>query len=212
MKERSVNFIRNNGENYADFRNSKYFCDGIFYCPANLFDQPQGQRHLGKFGVVGSWYNWLDCLLCVVNKRQKLKRLGEGILQIRDHGKPLPHRKDGGKITKPIIPCPDVLEAEVLASVMKWLKRNRIQCDRNNVGSGDLDNRGAIHSYGIKSGGDIIGLLPSGIHFEIECKRGRGGSLSLGQQERRDLIRKNKGVYLVIHGVAELELLMRGLL
>lgn len=149
-----------------------------------------------------------------MNKRQKLKRLGDGILHIRDHGfgKRIPGRKDGAEATKPMIPCPDVLEAEVLKAVMMWLKRNRIQCDRNNVGSGDLDNRGEIHSYGIKYGGDIMGCLPNGVHFEIECKRGSGGTLSLGQQERRDLIRKNKGVYLVIHGTPELELLMRGLL
>ncbi|MBW8002585.1 MAG: hypothetical protein FVQ80_11275 [Planctomycetes bacterium] len=145
-------------------------------------------------------------------KRDKMRRLGEGILEIRDHGKPLPHRKDGGKSTKPITPCPDVLEAEVLKAVMTWLKRNRILCDRNNVGSGDLDNRGAIHSYGIKYGGDIMGCLPDGIHFEVECKRGRGGVLSVGQQKRRDLIRKNHGIYLVIHGVPELELMMKGLL
>lgn len=150
----------------------------------------------------------------MLKKSDKMRLLGEGILHIRDHGYEtrLPGRKDGGISTHPSVPCPDVLEAEVLKAVMTWLKRNRIQCDRNNVGSGDLDNRGAIHSYGIKTAGDIMGLLPTGIHFEIECKRGRGGTLSLGQQKRRALIRKNHGIYLVIHGVAELELLMKGLL
>ncbi len=148
----------------------------------------------------------------MLKKSDKMRLLGEGILQIRDHGKPLPGRKDGGKATKPMIQCPDVLEAEVLASVMTWLRRNRIQCDRNNVGSGDLDNRGEYAVYGIKDGGDIMGCLPNGIHFEIEVKRGKGGVLSMGQQKRRDVIRKNHGLYLVIHGVAELELLMKGLL
>lgn len=149
-----------------------------------------------------------------MKKRDKLNRLGEGILHIRDHGydKRLPGRKDGGIQTKPLVPCPDVLEAEVLKAVMTWLKRNRILCDRNNVGSGDLDNRGAIHSYGIKDGGDIIGCLPNGLHLEIEVKRGRGSVLSLGQQQRRDKVRKNKGVYLVVHGVPELELLMKELI
>jgi hypothetical protein len=149
-----------------------------------------------------------------MKKSDKMRRLGEGILHIRDHGygKRLPGRKDGGISTKPIIPCPDVVEAEVLKAVMTWLKRNRILCDRNNVGSGDLDNRGAIHSYGVKYGGDIMGCLPDGIHFEIECKRGSGGVLSMGQQQRRDKVRKNHGVYLVVHGLPELEFLMKGLL
>jgi len=66
--------------------------------------------------------------------------------------------------------------------------------------------------YGIKHAGDIIGILPNGVHFEIETKRGKGGKLSKGQQERMADVRATGGVYLVVHGVNELEFLMKGLI
>jgi len=61
------------------------------------------------------------------------------------------------------------------------------------------------HTYGIVGSGDIIGLLPSGRHLEIECKSGRGGRLSTAQQKRMADIRGNNGLYLVVCSVEELE-------
>ena len=65
-----------------------------------------------------------------------------------------------------------------------------------------------FYSYGIKDGGDIQGLLSNGIHFEIECKRGKGGRLSKGQQKRMREIQESNGLYFVVHGVPELEYYM----
>ena len=109
--------------------------------------------------------------------------------------------------THPTIPCEDVLEHVVLSDCMSWLKKRRIVCDRNNVGMFTVPGSGMCR-FGIKFGGDIIGCLPSGRHYEVECKRGRGGSLSIGQQERRKKVLMDNGVYLVVHSVYELELLV----
>ena len=62
-----------------------------------------------------------------------------------------------------------------------------------------------IYSYGIKNAGDIVGAIKSGIHFEIECKHGKGGRLSIGQQNRMLKVRKSNCYYFVVHGASELE-------
>lgn len=143
-----------------------------------------------------------------LTNKEKCRRLGTGILQIIKDGKP--HgRKDGSILTKPTIPCPDVLEAVVLKDVEEWLGKNRIMYDRNNTGVGQLNGMGNMYRYGIKSGGDIIGCLPNGIHFEIECKRGQGGEMNLDQQKRRTKVRQNNGIYLIVHSVEELECMMQ---
>jgi len=113
--------------------------------------------------------------------------------------------KDGSIATHPMVPvrCP-YPEKDVLHDCLVWLRRNRIPCDRNNTGAGQMGTSG-FYSYGIRNGGDIMGWLPNGIHFEIECKRGKGGRLSKGQQKRRRDIRKTPAYYFVIHGVEELE-------
>jgi len=114
-------------------------------------------------------------------------------------------RKDGSIATKPVVPCPDLPEKNVVKGCIGWLRRHRIFCNRHDTGSGYLGQGTAIATYGIKGGGDIIGLLPDGIHFEIECKQGKGGSLSKRQQKRMKDIRENHGIYLVVHGILELE-------
>ena len=58
---------------------------------------------------------------------------------------------------------------------------------------------------GIIGAGDIIGILPNGRHFEIEVKAGRGGRLSKKQQERQAKVCQALGVYIVVHGLPELE-------
>lgn len=119
--------------------------------------------------------------------------------------------KDGSIATHPVVevrsPYP---EKDVLHDCLVWLHRHRIFCNRHDVGAGDVSGAGYA-TYGIKGAGDIIGLLPDGTHFEIECKRGSGGRLSKGQQKRMKDIRANNGIYFVIHGVNELEYCFEGL-
>ncbi len=77
--------------------------------------------------------------------------------------------------------------------------------DRHDCGSGDIAGAGQA-TYGIRSAGDIIGLIPvTGQHFEIETKRGHGGRLSKGQQERKRKVEASGGLYFVVHGLPELE-------
>jgi len=140
--------------------------------------------------------------------KNKKQQLGKGIVDMI-HAKKAgvkfrPGRKDGGIPTKPVVPCPDIPEAQVLKECISWLRRRRIVCDRMNVGAGHIGVSG-FRTYGIKGAGDIIGLTRHGIHFEIEAKRGRGGVLSLNQQRRKEKIESSKGIYLIIHGVEELE-------
>jgi hypothetical protein len=137
-------------------------------------------------------------------KKEQLRITGKGIIDIMHHGKPQ-GRVNGSIGTKPTVLCENVLEGDVLKRCMSWLKARRIVCDRNNTGMGDIAGDGRKFRYGIKDAGDIIGCLPSGIHFEIECKRGTGGSQSLGQQKRMKKVRESNGVYLIIHGENELE-------
>ncbi len=113
--------------------------------------------------------------------------------------------KDGSISTHPVVPVSVSLsEAKILKNCIKWLKANHILANRNNVGCGVVGESG-FYSYGIAGGGDIIGCLPNGQHFEIECKRGKGGRLSMRQQKRMSDVRKNNGIYYVIHGLSELE-------
>ncbi len=133
-------------------------------------------------------------------KKQTFQSYHDHILQKPTKRKSIP--------TKPTIACEDVLEHEVLSGCMSWLSKRRIIGDRNNVGKFDPRDTGELMQFGIVDGGDWIGLLPNGRHLEIECKRGRGGTLSVGQQKRRKKILMNNGVYLIVHSAEELELLM----
>lgn len=118
-------------------------------------------------------------------------------------------RKDGSVKTVPVLKT-DQSEHQVLAECMSWLRRRNIIADRNNVGM--FETGSGPRRFGIKDAGDIIGLLPSGKHLEIECKRGSGGRLSVEQQKRQQRIIESRGIYLVIHSVAELESMIEPLL
>lgn len=112
--------------------------------------------------------------------------------------------RDGSISTHPTVDVSHIPEALVLRECLDWLKRHKIFHNRHDAGS-FMNDRGQWGTYGIKHAGDIIGILPNGTHFEIECKHGSGGRLSKGQQKRwRDVV-DTKGIYLVIHGVDELE-------
>ena len=141
-------------------------------------------------------------------RRQIYKDYAEAIAAMKAN-KPVKRSgaKDGSIPTHPMIPVSDLPESEVLKDCLKWLRKHGIVCNRNNTGSGQMGASG-FYSYGIKGAGDIIGLCNgSGRHFEIECKRGRGGRLSEIQQKRMKNIRDSYGIYLVIHGIEELKYL-----
>ena len=122
--------------------------------------------------------------------------------------RPKVRAKDGSIQTHSVVPVnKGQSEAKVLVGCLDWLKARRVFCDRHDCGSG---HGHAI--YGIKHSGDIHGILSDGRHFEIEVKRGGGGRLSAGQQDRMARIHNlTVGLYFVVHGVEELEHYMGGL-
>ena len=139
-------------------------------------------------------------------KATKFARIAQMTRTIREGRKPMPKmRADGSVGTKPTVPCPDLPESEVMALVLSWLESHGCVVDRMNNGAGYLNGREEYGTYGIIGGGDFVGMLPDGRHLEIECKKGKGGSLSKEQQKRMRRVRRANGVYEVIHGVPELE-------
>jgi len=140
-------------------------------------------------------------------RTQKLDDCHAAYIAAKTGKRPKQRTKDGSIPTHPIVPVPDIPEAAVLAECHRWLLQHRIFHDRHDCGAGDVSGAGYA-TYGIKGAGDIIGILPGGRHFEIECKRGAGGRLSALQQKRMADVRDAGGVYLVVHGVDELAVLM----
>lgn len=112
--------------------------------------------------------------------------------------------KDGSINTKPIVPVESKPEKEVLQECLKWLRKRGCVADRLDAGTARLDN-GQLYRYGIIGAGDIVGILPNGQHFEIECKHGAGGKWSISQQRRKKKIKRNNALYFIVHGVSELE-------
>ena len=141
-------------------------------------------------------------------KQQKFNDLANAIGQIRRE-EPVKRigAKNGSIRTHPVVPVdPKKLEHEVLADCLAWLKKHHVFCNRHDSGSFQND-RGQWGTYGIKGAGDIMGMLKhhNGKHFEIETKRGSGGTLSVGQQKRMKRVRDHGGLYFVVHGMEELE-------
>ena len=134
-----------------------------------------------------------DVIKCI-NEGKKVKRIKR--------------YKDGSIPTKPVIPCPNAPEKDILKQCLEWLKKQGIKADRHDAGTFQ-NSRGQWGTYGIKGAGDLIGLLPSGRHFEIECKAGKGGKLSKGQQKRQHDINENNGIYLIVHSLLELQVLWK---
>ncbi|MCK5603493.1 hypothetical protein KAR91_16530 [Candidatus Pacearchaeota archaeon] len=117
--------------------------------------------------------------------------------------------KDGSIPTKPVVPVDPLPEKKVLSGCLEWLRRYRVFCNRHDAGTFQND-RGQWGAYGIKGAGDIIGMLRyDGRHFEIECKHGRGGKLSVDQQKRQKDVENNSGLYFIVHGQEELAHFMR---
>ena len=142
-------------------------------------------------------------------KKQKLDNCYEAYHHAKHGTRPTRKARDGSIPTHPVVPVPELPELGmdgVQDECCKWLMAHRIFHSTHACGDGPGH---AI--YGIRDSGDIHGILPSGIHFEVECKRGKGGRQSAGQQKRMADVRATNGVYLVCHGMAELEFLMKGL-
>lgn len=112
--------------------------------------------------------------------------------------------KDGSITTRPSVTVEEKLEAEVLKDCIEWLRHHGIVADRMNVGAGVLSDAG-FRKYGIEGAGDIIAILPNGRHLEVECKAGKGGRWSISQQRRAAKIERNNAIYIIVHGVEELE-------
>ena len=121
--------------------------------------------------------------------------------------------KDGSIPTKPVVPvrCP-YPEKDVVHDCLVWLRRHHIMCNRHDAASFKND-RGQWGVYGIKGAGDIIGIVGGyGTHFELECKTGKGGRLSPGQQTRQKDVNRANGIYYIVHGVEELEHYFRNII
>lgn len=133
------------------------------------------------------------------NKKQKLAEAHTVYQAAKTGTRPKHRTKDGSIPTHPVVSCPDLPEREVLKQCLAWLRSHRVFCDRHDCGSGPGHAR-----YGIKGAGDIIGILFDGTHFEVECKKGKGGRLSTEQSVRMVNVRHTGGEYWVCHGVEEL--------
>lgn len=144
-------------------------------------------------------------------KSKTFSRIATAYHQLKAGGRPRV-AGDGSIPTTPCVTVPNLRESRVLEDCLDWLKRNRIWARRMNVGKGTLGRTG-FFTYGIVGSADITGILRNGgQRLEIECKAGKGGRLSLDQQKFRQDIIENNGVYLIVHGVSELEFLMKGVL
>ena len=143
----------------------------------------------------------------LISKTQKLAEAHTLYTAAKTGQRPKRGTKDGSIPTRAAVPCPDLPEREVLKQCLAWLRARRVFCDRHGCGSGPGHAR-----YGIKGAGDIIGVFSDGQHFEVECKKGKGGRLSQYQFNRMMDIRKTGGVYIVVHGTDELAYYFDGLI
>lgn len=142
-------------------------------------------------------------------RNQKLAEAHTAYTATKTGTKPKHGAKDGSIPTHSVVQCPDLPEegdGGVKDLCYKWLISRRFLCNKHACGRKD----GVL--YGIKHSGDIHGYLHDGRGFEIECKRGRGGKLSKGQQERMLAVRKAGGAYVVVHGVPEINYYFEGLI
>ena len=94
-------------------------------------------------------------------------------------------------------------EDVVLKQCLEYLKMNGIFCWRNNIGCAKVGNR--YMSFGLKGSSDILGILPNGCFFAVECKRERGGRLSEHQKEFLSKINENNGFAICVNSVYDLE-------
>jgi hypothetical protein len=96
-----------------------------------------------------------------------------------------------------------ITEADVLKSVMQYLKLKKIPCFRINSGALATKNGGFVR-FGYPGMSDIYAISPGGISIWIECKR-PGGKLSAAQMEFLDMINRNSGIGIMVTSVGDIE-------
>ncbi|KKN79117.1 hypothetical protein LCGC14_0343050 [marine sediment metagenome] len=142
------------------------------------------------------------------SKEVRFKRIAAKIL-----GQDKMTDAQGGMPTKSVVPVDeDAPESEVTKLCNSWLERHGCVMDRLNNGAGMLGYSRSFLAYGIIGGGDMVGMLPCGKHLEVEYKKGKGGRLSRSQLKRMARVHRGKGLYIVVHGVPELEHKLKGYL
>jgi hypothetical protein len=87
-------------------------------------------------------------------------------------------------------------EGEVVRACLDYLEIRGIKNTRMNTG-----RRGGV-SYGSEGWPDIIGCLPGGRFFAIECKAGRGKLSPEQVKFQRDIIRQG-GLHIVAYRVED---------
>jgi len=137
-------------------------------------------------------------------RADKFARIAHKVAGVK---RPMP-RQDGSVMTKPVVPCPPLPESEVTKLCKAWLERHGCVMDRLNNAAGKLVlPNGTVRdfqSFGLKGGGDFIGMLPNGRHMEVEFKAGAGGVQKKSQIKRMARVRRGNGVYEVVHGIPEM--------
>ena len=98
------------------------------------------------------------------------------------------------------------LEKYVLGGCIRVLKRHGCFCWRQNTGAFKVDNR--FFRSSIAGVSDIIGVLPDGHFISVECKREKGGRVSMKQEQFIANVRGNSGYALVVHDETELEIFL----
>jgi len=101
-------------------------------------------------------------------------------------------------------------EGLVVAACLEYLRLRGILAWRNNSGAatiGEGSGRRFVR-FGLVGSADIIGVMPGGRFLAVECKAARG-RLSEAQGEFLRRVQDAGGVACVVHGVDELEDVIR---
>ncbi len=96
-------------------------------------------------------------------------------------------------------------EGKVKKACLIWLNEHGISAWPRSTGAVRIGS-GFIR-YGKVGAADIEGLLPNGIHFEIECKSAVGKQ-SYKQKIFQKMIERNNGLYFLVRSVGQLEMQM----
>lgn len=99
-------------------------------------------------------------------------------------------------------------EAVVLRDCLGWLHKQGIFAYRQNSGTAWIG--GQPVSFGLPGAADITGILPDGRRLEVECKSATGRQ-SEKQKRFQQRIEENRGVYLLVRSVEELEAGLRSI-
>lgn len=95
-----------------------------------------------------------------------------------------------------------VPEAVVLRGCLQFLTIQGIFHWRQNTGSTKIDDR--YVKFGEKGIADIIGILPDGVFFAVECKASTGGTQSIDQKKFQQKVDLSNGVYLLVNDLQRL--------